>query len=47
MKFPKEKESELLNFIKKNHPYEIPELIILQPESIDEKYLTRIHESTK
>jgi periplasmic divalent cation tolerance protein len=47
IKFPKAKENELINFIKKNHPYETPELIILQPESIDEKYLNRIHESTK
>jgi len=47
MKYPKEKESELLNFIKKNHPYKIPELITLNPESVDENYLNRIIESTK
>jgi uncharacterized protein involved in tolerance to divalent cations len=47
MKYPKEKETELLNFIKKNHPYEIPELVVLSPESVDEKYLNWIHDSTK
>jgi uncharacterized protein involved in tolerance to divalent cations len=47
MKYPKEKEGELLNFIKKNHPYKVPELITLNPESVDENYLNRIYESTK
>ena len=45
MKFPKEKESELLPFIKKMHPYEIPELIILNPESVGENYLKWVYES--
>lgn len=45
MKFPKEKESELLPFIKKLHPYEIPELIVLNPESVDENYLKWVYES--
>lgn len=45
MKFPKEKESELLSFIKKIHPYEIPELIILNPESVGENYLKWVYES--
>lgn len=47
IKFPKEKEWELITFIKKNHPYKIPELVILNPESVDENYLNRIYESTK
>lgn len=47
MKYPKEKETELLSFIKKNHPYETPELVILLPESVDKKYLNWIHDSTK
>ena len=45
MKFPKEKESELLPFIKKLHPYEIPELIVLNLESVDENYLKWVYES--
>ena len=47
IKYPKEKEWELLSFIKKNHPYEVPELITLNPESVDENYLNRVYESTK
>ena len=47
MKYPKEKELELLTFIKKNHPYKVPELITLSPESVDENYLNRVIESTK
>lgn len=39
MKFPEEKEAELFSFIKKLHPYKIPELIVLNPESVDEHYL--------
>ena len=47
MKYPKEKEWELLSFIKKNHPYKVPELITLNPDSVDENYLNRVYESTK
>ena len=47
MKYPKEKEGELLSFIKKNHPYKVPELVTLNTESIDENYLNRVYESTK
>jgi uncharacterized protein involved in tolerance to divalent cations len=47
MKYPKEKEGELLSFIKKNHPYKVPELVTLNPESVDENYLNRVYESTK
>ncbi|PZM86438.1 MAG: hypothetical protein DLD55_05670 [candidate division SR1 bacterium] len=39
IKFSKEKESEVLNFIKKLHPYEIPQLIILNAQFVDENYL--------
>lgn len=39
IKFSKEKESEVLNFIKKLHLYEIPQLIILNAQFVDENYL--------
>lgn len=39
MKFSKEKKSELLSLIKKLHPYEIPELVILDPSEVDQGYL--------
>ncbi len=47
MKFPEEKASELFSFIKKLHPYEIPELIVLNPESVDENYLKWFQEALK
>ena len=34
-----DKKERLIAFIKKQHPYEVPELIWLQPESVDESYL--------
>ena len=46
MKFLKEKESELLPFIKKLHPYEIPELIVLAPDAVDAAYLNRLLSAT-
>ena len=46
IKFPKEKESELLPFIKKLHPYEIPELIVLAPDAVDAAYLNRLLSTT-
>lgn len=46
IKFPKEKEWELLPFIKKLHPYEIPELIVLAPEAVDAAYLNRLLSAT-
>ena len=47
IKFSKEKESELLEFIGKQHPYKIPELIILPIEKVNEPYLNRLKETTK
>ncbi len=47
MKFPEEKASELFSFIKKLHPYESPELIVLNPESVDENYLKWFQEALK
>lgn len=46
MKFPAAKEQELMSLIKELHPYEIPELIVLNPESIDNDYLKRGKEVT-
>ena len=46
IKFSKEKESELLPFIKKLHPYEIPELIVLAPDAVDAAYLNRLLSAT-
>lgn len=46
MKFPTEKEEELIALIKQFHPYQIPELIVLHPESIDADYLKRGREVT-
>ncbi|MBR2157971.1 divalent cation tolerance protein CutA [bacterium] len=46
IKYPKEKENELLNFIKKQHPYKVPELITLNPDSVDDAYLDRVIKST-
>lgn len=46
IKFPKEKELELLPFIKKLHPYEIPELIVLAPDAVDAAYLNRLLSAT-
>lgn len=42
IKFSKEKENELLTFIKKLHPYKIPELIVLEPSAVDKSYLNWI-----
>lgn len=39
IKFPAEKKKELIAFLKKNHPYELPELIFLKPDDVDEAYL--------
>ena len=47
IKFSKGKEPELLEFIKKQHPYKVPELIILPIEKVNEPYLNRLKEATK
>ena len=47
IKFSKGKEPELLEFIKKQHPYKIPELIILPIEKVNEPYLNRLKGTTK
>lgn len=42
-----DKKEKLIAFIKKQHPYEVPELIRLQPESVDEGYMKRISTEEK
>lgn len=37
-----DKKEQLITFIKKQHPYKVPELIRLQPESVDSSYLAWI-----
>lgn len=34
--------TKLEEFIKKNHPYDTPEIIYLKPEEIEQKYLNRL-----
>ena len=47
IKFSKEKESELLEFMKKQHPYKIPELVVVPIEKVNEPYLNRLKKTTK
>lgn len=47
IKFPKENKEQLTSFLKKNHPYQIPELVFLQPEDVDNAYLERIQSQAK
>lgn len=47
IKFPKENKEKLTSFLKKNHPYQIPELFFLQPEDVDQAYLERVKSQAK
>ncbi len=38
------KKDQLISFIKKMHPYEVPEIIVLQPTEVDEQYLGWINQ---
>lgn len=42
IKLPKENKDKFTGFFKKNHPYEVPELIFLNPEDVDKAYLDRV-----
>lgn len=42
IKTSESKKEQLIAALKKNHPYEIPEIICIQPDHVDEKYLTRL-----
>lgn len=46
MKYPQEKEQQLLVFLKQQHPYRVPELVVISPEMVDEKYLDWVHSVT-
>lgn len=37
-----DKKEKLIEFIKKQHPYELPELIWLKPDEVDAAYLQRL-----
>jgi periplasmic divalent cation tolerance protein len=39
IKTTEDKKTQLIAFIKKQHPHQTPELIRLQPESVDENYM--------
>lgn len=39
IKFAARKADAVESFIKANHPYEVPEWIVLRPESVGQKYL--------
>ncbi len=47
IKFPKENKEQLTSFLKKNHPYQIPELVFLAPEDVDHAYLERVQSLAK
>ncbi len=36
------KQEKLIEFLKKNHPYELPEIMILHPDEVDASYLARL-----
>lgn len=44
IKTTEDKKEKLIAFIKKQHPYQVPELIWLQPESVDEAYMKWLQE---
>ncbi len=44
VKFASSKGQAIESFIKANHPYEIPEWIVLRPESVCQKYLDWVTE---
>lgn len=44
IKTTQEKKQKLIEFIKKQHPYQVPELIWLTPESVDEAYMKWLQE---
>lgn len=39
IKAKKENKDGLIKFIKSKHPYEVPEIIVLSPEDVENKYL--------
>ncbi len=37
-----DKQAKLIEFLKKQHPYELPEIMSLHPDEVDASYLTRL-----
>ncbi len=44
IKTTSDKQDKLIDFLKKNHPYEIPEIIVIHPDEVDSSYLSRLSE---
>ncbi len=44
IKFQEKNKPKILDFFKKNHPYENPEIIFIKPDEIWDLYLKRINE---
>ena len=44
IKTTEDKKEKCIAFLKKMHPYDIPEIIILKPDEVDEKYLKWLEE---
>ena len=43
IKTTEDRKEKLENWIKKNHPYDTPEIIWIKPDGVDEKYLNWIN----
>lgn len=44
IKAKKEKQEKLVKFIESKHPYDVPEILTLSPQSVNEAYLKWIQE---
>jgi periplasmic divalent cation tolerance protein len=44
IKTTEEKKQKLIEFIKKQHPYQVPELIWLHPDEVDAAYMKWLQE---
>jgi periplasmic divalent cation tolerance protein len=45
IKLSEDSKEKILTYIKKNHPYEIPELVWIKPEDVGEAYAKRVEAS--
>ena len=45
IKHAEDKKDKIIAYIKKNHPYEVPELLWIKPEDVNEAYAKRIEAS--
>ena len=41
------KKRQVMNFLKKEHPYEVPEIVVLKPTDVDASYLKWVQNSVK